>query len=771
MKLYLEFEGRPVDPHGMSPVSDPPLWSDEDRAPDLPSGILMGIVERVTFHSEESHYTVLKLAVERGCVDEQGLPIDVGTVVSAVGHWGDPTDGVRVRVTGSWGKHSAHGLQFQFELVEFLPPLGRAGIIKYLASKAFRGVGPKLAARIVETLGTDTLEIIRNEPERLATVKGLKRQVREDLVAAVRAQLVAHRVKAFLLDCGLGPGQSELALKKLGSESEQRIRENPYILATGIPGLGFAIADRVARKLGFDSSSSERLCAGLRFALERASNDGHSLLEKNALFERTIELLGEETSAEDLALALQEQLRIGELKVEADLREDAELIYLPRYQTCESRLADNLTGLMKRKEVRALATEAELLLAEKSAKIELHPTQRAAVLGLMSSAVGLLTGGPGVGKTTIVRLLVELAEGAGAKVLLASPTGRAAKRLSEATDRPASTIHRMLGYDQEKHGFRHDEENPLTADLVIIDELSMLDLILAHQLVKAIEPPTRVIFIGDPNQLPAVGAGAVLSDLIESERIPVWRLTEIYRQRADSKIVTNAYRILCGAEPEFPEAGNATSDFYFFPAQDDYSTADRTVEVVTERIPRTFGLDWVNDVQVLAPMYRGGCGVDVLNAKLREALGSGGAEAKRGDRIWRTGDRVIHTRNDYEREIFNGDMGRISRINLDSSGLFVQFPGREVFYEPAEFGDLQPAFAITVHRSQGGEFPAVVFPLVTSHYLMLQRHLLYTAVTRAKQLVVLVGSRRALQMALDNADQRHRESALADRLRKLLEES
>jgi len=754
----------PVPP----PTDTPSFWANEDRAPDLPGGMLMGIVERVTFHSEESHYTVLKLAIERGCVDEQGLPMDVGTVVAAVGHWSDPSDGVRVRLTGSWSKHAAHGLQFQFDLLEFLPPLGRSGIIKYLSSKAFRGVGPKLAARIVETLGTDALEIIRNEPERLASVRGLKRQVREDLVQAVRAQLVAHRTKAFLLDCGLGPGQSELALKKLGAECEKLIRENPFVLASGIPGLGFAIADRVATKLGFEPTSSERLSAGLHYALQHASNDGHSLLEENALFERTRELLGDAATAENLTVVLEEQLRIDELRRESDLREGEQLIYLPRYQTCESRLAENLCALMKREEVRALATEAELLLAEKSAAIELHPKQREAVLGLMSSAVGLLTGGPGVGKTTIVRMLVDLAEAAGASVLLASPTGRAAKRLSEATGRPASTIHRMLGYDPEKHGFKHDGEDPLKADLIIVDELSMLDLVLAHQLVKAIEPPTRLILIGDPNQLPAVGAGAVLSDLLESERVPLWRLTEIYRQRADSKIVSNAYRILCGAEPEFPEPGNSTSDFYFFPADGDYATAERTVEVVSERIPRNFGLNWIEDVQVLAPMYRGPCGVDILNKKLREALQSGGAEAKRGDRIWRTGDRVIHTRNDYEREIFNGDMGRISRINLDGSGLFVAFPEREVFYEPAEFNDLQPAFAITVHRSQGGEFPAVVFPLVTSHYLMLQRHLLYTAVTRAKQLVVLVGSRRALQMALDNAEQRHRESALADRLRQLL---
>ncbi|MFT7665284.1 MAG: exodeoxyribonuclease V alpha subunit, partial [Planctomycetota bacterium] len=513
---------------------NPSLWTDHDRAPDLPKGTLVGLVERVTFHSEESGYAVLKLATERGCVDEQGVSIDVGTVVSAVGTWTDPSQGVRVRLTGSWGKHPAHGLQFQFDLLEFLPPLGRAGIIKYLSSKAFKGIGAKLAARIVEVLGNDTLEIIRNEPERLGDVKGLKLKVQQELVEAVRSQMAAHRTKAFLLDCGLGPLQSELALKKLGTDCEKLVREDPYILARGIAGLGFVIADRVAVKLGFAPTCMERLRAGLHFALERASSDGHSLLEANALTDRVTELLGGSTDREDLGEALEEETRLGHLKIELDLREDERLVYLPRYHTSETALANNLVGLVQRKEVKALAKESELMLAEKEADIELHPEQRAAVLGLLSSAVGLLTGGPGVGKTTIVRLLVELAESSGARVLLASPTGRAAKRLSEATTREASTIHRMLGYDQDKQGFKHDADNPLKADLVIVDELSMLDLILAHHLVKAIEPPTRLILIGDPNQLPAVGAGAVLADLIDSEQLPVWRLTEIFRQQAGS---------------------------------------------------------------------------------------------------------------------------------------------------------------------------------------------------------------------------------------------
>ncbi|MFM7282713.1 MAG: ATP-dependent RecD-like DNA helicase, partial [Planctomycetia bacterium] len=343
------------------------------------------------------------------------------------------------------------------------------------------------------------------------------------------------------------------------------------------------------------------------------------------------------------------------------------------------------------------------------------------------------------------------------------------KRLAEATGREAQTVHRLLGYDPEAEGWLHDAKNPLEADLIIVDEISMLDVVLAHHLIKAVAAPTRLVFVGDPDQLPSVGPGNVLQDLLRSGRIPTHRLTQIYRQAKDSLIVTNAHRILAGEEPLFPQQGDKQSDFYFFAADDPLRCAERVVEVVTQRISQNFGLDWVRDVQVLAPMYKGDCGVDALNDRLREERAKTlrtVRELRAGGRIWRVGDRVIHTRNDYEREVFNGDMGEITRIT-DETTLFVRFPERELAYTGSEVSDLQPAFAITVHRSQGGEFPAIVFPLVTQHYLMLQRHLFYTAITRARKLVVLVGSRRALTMAIQNADQNQRESALADKLAKL----
>jgi exodeoxyribonuclease V alpha subunit len=734
---------------------------DEDR------GVLQGTVERVTYRDPDTLYTVLRIRPERGFGDPTTLLGLRDERSAAVGHGPEVGEGVRVRLGGRWLFHSTHGRQFQFDHIEVLRPVDRRGLVRYLCSAVFRGVGPTLAERIVERLGTNALALIREDPTRLEGIKGLRPGVRDELADTVRMALGSQELHAFLLGAGLGPWQVEAVIREFGADCEPRVRANPYLLAKGIVGIGFRTADRVALELGMAEDAPERRRAAVGFALEEATSGGHCLLPEERLVEKTAELLRGVATAEDLAEDLV-QLEIDDEVVIEQVRrgdDDEKLVYLPRLHTSESRLAENLGRLAGAGTVPPLADLPRLRRAEKEAGIELHRDQRQAVLGLLSHPVALLTGGPGVGKTTITALVVRLAEAAGCRVKLASPTGRAAKRLSEACGREASTIHRLLGFEAGTRRFAHHERNPLETDLLIVDEVSMLDLVLAHHLVKAVQPPSRLLLIGDPDQLPSVAAGNVLSDLLASGRIPLWRLEHIYRQGRGSLIVRNAHRILAGELPETPERISSSTDFFFFGADDPTSCADRVVDVVSSRIPRQFGLDWVQDVQVLAPIYRGECGVDRLNARLREAAGFGGREIRGQGRIWRTGDRVIHTRNDYEKEIFNGDMGRIARVDADGRGLTVRFPEREVYYLREELTDLRPAFAITVHRSQGGEFPAVVLPVIPQHAIMLQRNLLYTAVTRARKLVVIVGSKRALRMAVSNAEQSKRESALAWRLR------
>ncbi|HJO25827.1 MAG: ATP-dependent RecD-like DNA helicase [Planctomycetes bacterium] len=741
---------------------------------DERASVFTGVVERVTFHSEDTGYTVLRVVPEGSC-DPQAVS-KTGRC-TAVGRMQGPGEGLRVRLGGAWQSHANHGLQFAFDTVQVLPPASAEGIARYLSSPSFPGIGATLAQRIVEHLGEETLTTIRDNPDALRGIKGLREPVAQGLVEAVRAQHGAHRSLAYLQGLGLGPVQAAAVLASLGPECESLVADDPYILARGVRGLGFATADRIARAAGVGVDDPRRRRAGLMHALKSSANDGHTLLTREALFKAAQVLLDGSHAPEELGAALDLLASRGELIVEPppgctpaapSPGSHEDLIYLPWLAASERGLARNLLRLLGSAPVPPLANARDLARAELQSGLELHEDQRSAVLTLLAEPVGLLTGGPGVGKTTIVRLLVQLAEAAGVSVLLSSPTGRAAKRLAEATGRQGQTLHRMLGYrprqDDGDDLFAFGEDQPLSAGLVIVDEISMLDVVLAHSLLKAVQPPTRLILVGDPDQLPSVGAGNVLSDLIACGLLPCARLSRIYRQGQGSGIVSAAHRILAGEVPHNPAPGVRDGGYYFFKEEDPARTEDLLLDVVTQRIPRTFGFDWRSKVQVISPMYRGECGVDALNERLRAAQGTGGREVTRAGRTWRTGDRVIQTRNDYEREVFNGDMGRIIEIQAEGD-VRVRFPEREVAYSGAALGDLLPAFAITVHRAQGSEFPVVVIPLVTRHFMMLQRHLLYTALTRARSLVVLVGSTRALGMALQNTDQEHRESRLAERLR------
>ncbi len=737
----------------------------EDREPTTSTAlgtVLQGEVEVVTFHNPETQYTVLRVAPEEGFDDPNAQTLWRSTRVTAVGAMDRPSAGLRLRLRGQWTSHRSHGRQFSFESSEPLPPLGVEGAVRYLSSDAFDGIGETLARRIVEKLGPNAIEVIHKEPDKLTGVVGLRGAVREGLIAAVKAEYGRHKLNAFLRGVGLGPRQSAAVLRKLGADAEALVRANPYRLAGAVSGIGFTIADRIARELGFALDGPERTRAALLHALRSAADDGHTLLGERRLRENARDLVQLDIDDARFERALQELVDSDELVIDGETAPGERALYLPHLAASERGLAANVMRLAVEHDVHALAGEVELARFERQSGLELDSDQRHAVLGLLATCIGLLTGGPGVGKTTIVRSVVALAEGAGARVLLASPTGRAAKRLAEATGRAASTVHRLLQYDPEDGGFAHDAKNPLKCDLLVVDEMSMLDVVIAHHLFKAVGPHTRVVLVGDPDQLPSVAPGNVLCDLIASKCVPTFRLTQIHRQGRGSLIVANAHRILAGEPPQLPEKGDRAADFYFFPADDPRRCADRVIEVVTERIPRSFGFDWSTSVQVLAPMYKGDCGVDALNERLRAALGANVEEYRLGNRSWRIGDRVIQTRNDYEKEVFNGDMGRI--VAVDESGVSVKYPEKKVLYAPDELSDLQSAFAITVHRSQGSEYDVVVIPLVSQHFLMLQRNLLYTAVTRAKKLLVLVGSERALSMAIDNAEPSLRVSGLARRL-------
>ena len=737
--------------------------------------VLLGTVERVTYSDERTLYHVLRVAPESGtAIPSHGLFRPAR--VTAVGKVAESVEGARVRLVGLWEQHPQHGPQFRFRAVEVLPPADDEGLVRYLASDAFPGIGPTLAARIVEKLGAATLERIRDEPGCLDGVRGLRPEVAAELAERIALRLGTHRALAFLRGLGLGTMQSAATVEALGTDTEALVRDDPYVLAREVKGIGFVLADRAALELGLALDDPRRLRAGLLHSLEKAADDGHTMLPRPRLVAETVQLLrGEaDVAALDAAVDTLAQAKLAVLEPAPGVKDDLEpelaaaRVYLPRLLRAESGVAESLAALLGVGPARALATAEQLERAEAHAGIRLEERQRAAVLGLLATPVGLLTGGPGVGKTTLVRLLVDLAHNAGARIELASPTGRAAKRMTEATGREARTIHRLLEYDAGEGGFTRNARQPLEADLVIVDEISMLDISLANQLLRAVQPPTRLIFVGDPDQLPSVGPGNVLADLLASKCVPTYRLAHVFRQERGGYIVHNAHRVLEGLEPVLPPSGDLSADFYFFAEDEPEACANRVVDVVTRRIPEKFGLDWERDVQVIAPMYRGPCGVDNLNERLREALGAGGLELVRGGRTWRLGDRVIQTRNDYDKEVFNGDMGRIVAVDPAGGGVTVKYPERELVYTSGELSDLQPAFAITVHRSQGGEFPCVVLPLVMQHAVMLQRNLLYTAITRAKRLAVLVGSRRALRLAIDNARQGRRMSALDERVRAML---
>ena len=713
-----------------------------------PIEALAGTVERVTFHNAENGFCVLRVQA-RGKRD----------LVTVVGHAPAIGAGEWVTATGIWFSDRTHGLQFKANVLKATPPTGVEGIEKYLASGQMRGIGPAMAKRIVAAFGEDTFEIIEANPERLQEVSGIGPWRASKIVAGWAEQKAVREIMIFLHAHGVGTARAVRIFKTYGHEAIKIMTENPYRLARDVRGIGFRTADAIAAKLGVEKTSPHRLRAGVSFALQSATDKGHCGLPVEMLITLAQKLL--EVEAALIRTAVAEELQ-GE-DVLSDTVDGETCIFLKGLHGAERAIAERLTARASGTAPwPAIDLERALPWVEgKTGKI-LSPSQRDAVGLVLASKVAVMTGGPGVGKTSTLDTILRILVAKGVRVLLAAPTGRAAKRMTEQTGLEAKTIHRLLEIDPKHGGFSRHEENPLDCDLLVVDETSMVDVPLMNALTKAIPNRAGLLLVGDVDQLPSVGPGQVLSDIISSGQIPVARLTEVFRQAAESQIVVNAHRINHGQMPQPPKAGE-TSDFYTIEIAEPEEGVAKLIEVVTNRIPRRFGLDPTKDVQVLCPMNRGVLGARNLNHELQRVLNPNPpATIERFGWRFSPGDRVMETQNDYDRDVFNGDLGTVDRIDNEEAAIVVLFDEREVIYPFGELDTLVPAFATTIHKSQGSEYPAVVIPVTTQHYTMLARNLLYTGVTRGKQLVVLVGQKKAIGIAVRGGQAKRRWTKLRE---------
>ncbi|MFN8374777.1 MAG: ATP-dependent RecD-like DNA helicase [Anaerolineae bacterium] len=731
---------------------------------------LNGTVERVTYFNPENGYSVLKVHPDgkkrlEGA-DREGL-------IAVVGLMPELGVGELVQFTGSWINDPRYGKQFKAETVVAIKPTSERGITRYLSSGLVRGLGERTAEKIVDHFGVHTLDILDQEPEKLAEVPGLKKELVPKLIAAWKEVQYTRSAMIFLQGLGVGVRTANKIYKEYGDDTIKVIQEDPYKLADDVLGVGFIKADAIARNMGVAPDALGRVRAGLHYALNKLSQDGHTYAPRKLLLDTTAELLQIENPTRTAAV-LKMELEQRELISDALPSNDAdeallEAIYLPMFYASERGAALRLKGIAAapspmKKTWQKTDWKAFLKNLAQDNEVSLTEQQQDAVKAALTSKVSVLTGGPGTGKTTTLRMVIQALVEKDLTFHLASPTGRAAKRLSEATGQPASTIHRLLEYSPQMGGFARDEDAPLTADMIIVDESSMIDIVLFYGLLRAIPPQTHLMLVGDVDQLPSVGAGNVLRDVIDSGIAHVTRLDTIFRQSEDSHIIVNAHRINHGEAPLYDN--NRTKDFFFFRESDPVQVAELVVDIVCNRLPTKFGVHPIDDVQVISPMYRGPGGVTNLNETLQQALNGSGrvAEKKLGGRTFRVGDKVMQTRNNYDKEVFNGDIGRVHAIDHEDGLMEVVIDSRFITYEWSEAEELMHAYCISTHRSQGSEYPVVVLPLLTQHYMMLQRNLLYTAITRAKKIVVLVGNPQAVHMAVGNNKVAQRFSGLQARL-------
>jgi len=727
-----------------------PDTSEEGQRPEGGLVELRGSLLGITFRNDENGYTVGRLEPE-----EYGPPIVLVGAMPGV----EVGDSLLVR--GTWTEHPHYGKQLAVRSCELRLPTGRTGLVKFLGGGRIHGVGPKTAEKIVDALGLDVLERLERNPELLATVPGLSKPKSRAIMAQLHEMRESSAALVFLADHGLGAAHAMRVWKQYGSSTVELVRSNPYRMAEEVFGIGFRTADQVARSLGLAADSPHRIAAGLSWLLGRAALEGHVGLPRELIVTSAAPFLELDEAPIETELAA--------CLADGRLIEDG-LVYRPDLLAAERAVAGHVARLLCGAPAVSLAPEAAVALAERRAHLQLSPDQRRAVGVVLGSKLSVVTGGPGVGKTTLVRCLVDLFQHQGRSVSLAAPTGRAARRLAETSGCEASTLHRLLGLTPVSFQFKSTREEPLPVDVLVIDEMSMVDVALMAATLAALPDAATLVLVGDVDQLPSVGPGEVLRAFIDSGVVPVARLQTVFRQAANSGIVRVAHQVNEGEAPEFDEA--ATGQAFFVERGDARAAIDAITMLATERIPRRFGLDPLRDVQVLTPMHRGPVGTVALNEALREVLNprsDARHELSRFGRLYREGDKVMQVKNNYDLDVFNGDIGLLALLDEDGHTAEVDFDGRRVVYGLDQLDQLEPAFAITCHKSQGSEFPAVLMPLFSAQYMMLRRNLVYTAVTRARQVLVLLGEPKALATALQRVDTGTRQHRLTERLRQAVE--
>jgi exodeoxyribonuclease V alpha subunit len=728
----------------------PPKYPAKPELSSEPLAALEGVVERLTFADPESHYAVVRLKV-KGRRDP----------VTVVGPLATVKEGEQLQLKGRYEIHPKWGEQFKVTWWYSVLPATEVGIKRYLASGLVKGIGPELAQRLVAQFGPETLEIIEKNPERLAEVPGIGKKRIQQIMVDWRGQQEARVVLVALQGLGVGMAHATKVYKQYGSQAMEVVTGNPYQLALDIQGLGFATADRLAANLNLDPEAPARLAAGIVHVIDTMSGEGHVFVPQDLLMEKTRELL--KVPDGPLHQALKALAREGRLVIQET--PNGNNVYKRPAWLAETGIARDLT-LLKTTPAPPAPLHLEDLLeqVQKERGISLSEEQARAVALALREKLVIITGGPGTGKTTIVSCILDLYQRLGARVRLMAPTGRAAKRLSETTGAEAATIHRALEFSPQTGGFRRNASEPLKADAIVVDEMSMVDTFLMYHLLRAVPPGARLVMVGDVHQLPAVGPGNILKDLMDSGVVPVARLTQIYRQAKQSLIVVNAHRINQGAFPELA-ALEDDQDFVFIGRKEPEAIKARLIDLVARELPERYGFDPVRDLQVITPMHRGAVGVQTLNHELQQRLNGRAPRFTFGGRVFRRGDKVMQLRNNYYKEIFNGDIGQVTGLNPATGQLLVDFDGRPVAYDPGEGEEITLAYAVTVHKAQGSEFPGVLLVLTTHHYLLLQRNLLYTALTRGRRLVVLLGSKQALAMAIKNDKQVRRYTDLTAKLR------